>query len=274
MVVGIIIGASIFVQPTEVSRYVPSIPGVFAVWLAAGLLALAGALVCSELSSAFPETGGVYCFINETIPPAAGFLWGWAMFWSAHSGIVAAASVVFGRYVAYFTPLDDRGIRIVAIGGILLLSAVNYLGVRQGSRVQTIITAAKIIAIAAILILVAVLGKHAAAPTTATSLHFTISDFALAVGAGLFAFGGWHMVTYAAGETRNPEKTIPRALLIGTLTVTAGYLALNAACLYLLPLDRCTNSTRVAADAPNALVGSKVEAATSGLVLVSTIGSL
>jgi APA family basic amino acid/polyamine antiporter len=274
LVVGIIIGASIFVQPTEVSRYVPNIPGIFAVWLIAGLLTACGALVCAELSSAFPQTGGVYVFLNETISPTAGFLWGWAMFWSAHSGIVAAASVVFSRYVAYFTPLDDRGIRMVAIAGILLLSVVNYLGVRQGSRVQAIITAAKIIAIAAILVLVALLGKHAEASTTTASSHFTISDFALAVGAGLFAFGGWHMVTYAAGETRNPEKTIPRALLIGTLTVTACYLALNAACLYLLPLDRVTHSTRVAADAANALVGSKGAAAISGLVMVSTFGVL
>ncbi len=274
MVVGIIIGASIFVQPTEVSRYVPSIPGIFAVWLTAGLLTLCGALVCSELSSVYPKTGGVYVFLNETISPAAGFLWGWAMFWSAHSGIVAAASVVFGRYVAYFTPLDDKGIRIVAIGGILLLSAVNYLGVRQGSRVQAVITGAKLLAIGAILVLVVALGKRAAAPAATTPPHFSISDFALAVGAGLFAFGGWHMVTYAAGETRKPEKTIPRALLIGTLTVTACYVALNAACLYLLPLDRVIHSTRVAADAASALVGNKGAAAISGLVMVSTFGVL
>src|SRR5260370_1886787 len=274
MVVGIIIGASIFVQPTEVSRYVPSIPGIFAVWLTAGLLTLCGALVCSELSSVYPKTGGVYVFLNETISPAAGFLWGWAMFWSAHSGIVAAASVVFGRYVAYFTPLDDKGIRIVAIGGILLLSAVNYLGVRQGSRVEAVITGANLLGIAAILVLVVALGKRAAPPAATPPPHFSISDFALAVGAGLFAFGGWHMVTYAAGETRKPEKTIPRALLIGTLTVTACYVALNAACLYLLPLDRVIHSTRVAADAASALVGNKGAAAISGLVMVSTFAVL
>jgi basic amino acid/polyamine antiporter, APA family len=274
MVVGIIIGASIFVQPTEVSRYVPNIPGIFGVWLVAGLLTCCGALVCAELSSAFPQTGGVYVFLNETISPAAGFLWGWAMFWSAHSGIVAAASVVFGRYVAFFTPLDDRGIRIVAIGGILLLSAVNFLGVRQGSRVQAIITAAKIIAIAVILVLVAILGHRAPESTSAAPANFNISDFALAVGAGLFAFGGWHMVTYASGETRNPEKTIPRALLIGTLTVTVCYVALNGVCLYLLPLNVVTHSTRVAADAASALVGNKGAAAISGLVMVSAFGVL
>jgi len=275
MVVGIIIGVSIFVQPTEVSRYVPNIPGIFAVWLIAGLLTLCGALVCAELSSAFPQTGGVYVFLNETISPAAGFLWGWAMFWSAHSGIIAASSVVFGRYVAYFAPLDDRGVRVVAVAAILLLSGVNYVGVRQGSGLQALVTGAKILGIVVILVLVVVLGKpREAVAAVAPPSHFAISDFALAVGAGLFAFGGWHMVTYAAGETRKPEKTIPRALLIGTLTVTACYVALNAACLYLLPLDKVIHSTRVAADAANVLVGSKGAGAISGLVMVSAFGVL
>lgn len=274
MVVGIIIGVSIFVQPTEVSRYVPNIPGIFAVWLIAGLLTACGALVCAELSSAFPQTGGVYVFLNETISPAAGFLWGWAMFWIAHSGIIAASSVVFGRYVAYFAPLDDTGIRIVAIAGILLLSAVNYAGVRQGSGLQAIVTAAKILGIVALLVFVIVLGKSHAPQASTASAEFSIGDFARAIGAGLFAFGGWHMVTYAAGETRQPEKTIPRALLIGTLIVTACYIALNAACLYLLPLNQVIKSTRVAADAANMLVGPKGAAAISGLVLVSAFGVL
>src|SRR6266446_2941217 len=142
MVVGIIVGASIFVQPSEINRHVPTVPGVLSVWIAAGILTLFGALVCARLSAAFPRTGGVYVFLKETLSPAFGFLWGWAMFWSAHSGIIAASSV-------------------------------------------------------------------------------------------LFAFGGWHMVTYTAGETRDPVRTIPRALLIGTLTVTTIYVLLNAAYLYL-----------------------------------------
>src|SRR5260221_5492821 len=99
MVVGIIIGASIFVQPTEVSRFVPSIPGIFAVWLLAGLLTLCGAPVCAELSSAFPRTGGVYVFLKETISPVAGFLLVLGMLWSIHSGIICATSVVLGRFI-------------------------------------------------------------------------------------------------------------------------------------------------------------------------------
>src|SRR5664279_4177568 len=101
MVVGIIIGASIFVQPAEIARLVPSIPAVFVVWISAGLLTLFGALCCAELASAFPRAGGVYVFLKETYSPAIGFLWGWTMFWIMHSGIIAAIAVVFARYVGY-----------------------------------------------------------------------------------------------------------------------------------------------------------------------------
>src|SRR5713226_7736434 len=90
MVAGIILGASIFVQPSEISRHVPNIPAMLGVWLLAGVLTLCGALVCAELASAFPQTGGVYIFLKEGVSPVAGFLWGWAMFWSVHSGIIAA----------------------------------------------------------------------------------------------------------------------------------------------------------------------------------------
>ncbi|MGH9720219.1 MAG: APC family permease [Bryobacteraceae bacterium] len=275
MVAGIIIGASIFVQPSEINRLVPSTPGVLGVWFVAGLLTLAGALVCAELTSALPQTGGVFVFLKETLSPACGFLWGWAMFWSVHSGIIAASSVIFARYAGSFLPLDDLGIRLTAIAGVLLLSAVNYAGVRQGSRLQTIVTAAKLLAIVLILALAFALG-HASAPSTTAPAPaaFSLREFLQAVGAALFTFGGWHMVTYAAGETRDPQRTIPKSLLIGTLIVTASYIALNAAYLYLLPLDRVTSSTRVAADAASMLAGPRGAAVVSALVILSSLGVL
>jgi APA family basic amino acid/polyamine antiporter len=147
MVVGTIIGASIFVQPSEITRLMPSVGGIVLVWLAAGVLTMCGALVCAELSSALPRTGGVYVFLTESFSPALGFLWGWAMFWSMHSGIIAAIAVVFARHVGIFVPLDPLGQKLVAVSVILVLSAVNYIGVKHGGRVQTIFTAAKVIAI-------------------------------------------------------------------------------------------------------------------------------
>jgi APA family basic amino acid/polyamine antiporter len=275
MVAGIIIGASIFVQPSEVNRHVPSVGGVLSVWVAAGILTLFGALVCAELSSAFPRTGGVYVFLKETLSPGCGFLWGWAMFWSAHSGIIAASSVIFARYVAYFVPMGDWGIRATAVGGIVLLSFINYLGVRQGSMLQTVVTVAKVAVIAVLLVMVPMVGPAArAASATGAAAPVAFREFVLAVSAALFAYGGWHMVTYTAGETRNPEKTIPRALLMGCLVVTACYVALNAAYLYLLPLAQVTASKRVAADAAMAMAGARGAAAISALVILSATGVL
>jgi APA family basic amino acid/polyamine antiporter len=274
MVVGIIIGASIFVQPSEVSRHVSTIPAMFGVWAAAGLLSICGALVSARLATAFPHTGGIYVYLKETMSPALGFLWGWAMFWSAHSGIIAAISMVLARYAAVLVPMDDREMKLVAIGCILLLSAVNYVGVRAGSTVQTTFTIAKIAAIAAILIAVATLVPPAAHSENVVSGPQGFSEFLLAISAGLFAYGGWHQVTYAAGETIEPKKTIPRALMVGMAIVTTCYLALNAAYLHVLPLKTVLNSQHIAADAASVLMGPRAAALVAGLVIVSAFGGL
>jgi len=279
MVAGTIIGASIFVQPSEIIRHVPTTGGMMAAWLVCGLLTLCGALVCAELASVYPRSGGVYVFLSEVFSPALGFLWGWAMLWSIHSGIIAAIAVVFARYVGFFVPLDDMGVRGVAVAGILIFSLVNYFGVRSGSAVQTLLTAAKLAAIAAVLVFAAVKSHPSTLPAVVagTSPAFqglSFQGFILAMSAGLFAYGGWHMVTYPAGETRDPERTIPRALLLGVLIVTACYLGLNAAYLSILPADQVAASTRIAADAATALVGPSAGLFIAALVIVSALGSM
>jgi APA family basic amino acid/polyamine antiporter len=272
MVVGTILGASIFVQPSVVTGHVPSVAGVFLVWAVAGVLTLFGSLVSAELASAYPQTGGVYVFLRNAFSPALGFLWGWAMFWTMHSGIIAAIGMVFARYAAFFLPLGDLGVKVVAIAAILALSVVNYLGVKEGSVLQTAFTIGKLIAVAGIIVVGFALG--AGLP------HFVPSDnpapaaFGPALIAGLFTFGGWHMVTYAAGETRDPERTVPRALVFGTLIVTACYVALNAVYLFVLPLDEVARSTRIAADAADALLGTGGGAFMAALVMFSTFGAL
>jgi basic amino acid/polyamine antiporter, APA family len=274
MVVGIIIGASIFVQPSEVSRHVSTIHAMFGVWSAAGIISIAGALVSASLAAAFPQTGGIYVYLKETISPSAGFLWGWAMFWSAHSGIIAAVAVVFARYIGVLFSLSDMGLRMIAIACILFLSAINYFGVRAGSTVQTAFTIAKLAAIAGILIAVVVMSPPQVHSAAVINPPHGAREFLLAISAGLFAFGGWHQVTYAAGETYNPEKTIPRALLIGMAIVTVAYLSLNAAYLHVLPLNTVLNSQHVAADAASVLVGPRAAAIVAGLVIVSAFGGL
>ena len=217
MVVGIIVGASIFVQPSEIARIVPDARGVLAVWLLAGVLTLFGALVCAELASAFPRSGGVYVFLREAWSPAAGFLWGWAMFWVMHSGIVAAIAVIVGRF-------SGGNATVVAITAIVLLSAINYIGVQQGSALQTFFTIAKIAALVVVLASM----EHRLQPVAQLHrLKPVLHDLLLAVSAALFTYGGWHMVTYSAEETRDPEKTIPRALILGIAIVTICYVWLN-----------------------------------------------
>jgi basic amino acid/polyamine antiporter, APA family len=275
MVVGTIIGASIFVQPSEITRQMPSVGGIVLVWLAAGVLTLFGALVCAELASAFPQTGGVYRFLREAYSPAIGFLWGWAMFWSMHSGIIAAIATVFARYASVFVGLDPRA---MAVGVIVVLSAVNYVGVRHGGLVQNIFTSAKLLAIAVIIgagIVWTGVGVDAPAHASqAAAGDVTLRGFILAIAAGLFAYGGWHMVTYTAGETRDAARTLPRALLIGTLIVTACYAGLNAIYLRLLPLEAVRASTRVAADAADVLFGGGGARMMAILVMVSTFGAV
>jgi APA family basic amino acid/polyamine antiporter len=303
MVVGIIIGASIFVQPSEITGPVPSLTGAAVVWLVAGLLTFFGALVAAELASTFTESGGVYVYLREAFSPLMGFLWGWAMFWTMHTGIIAAIAMVFARYLAYFLPLGPWGLRGAAVAAILFLSWVNYLGVKQGSNLQAAFTGAKVLAIILMIVVGFALGSPAesasvmvgadlvALPTAESAANAaasvdavvaapagflggaTLQDFLIALVAGLFAFGGWHMVTYSSEETTDSRKTIPRALMLGVLIVTVCYVALNAVYFYVLPLDTVINSDRVAADAADAIVGHG-GVFMSALVVFSTFGAI
>ena len=275
MVVGIIVGVSIFVQPSEVTRLAANQRGAMLVWLAAGVLTLCVALVCAELAWLFPETGGVYVFLKRIYSPALGFLWGWSMFWVAHTGILAAIAVVLARYAAAFFGLGELGVRMLAVAAILLVSIVQYLGVKLGSAVQVALTAAKLAAIAVICVLVFALGgaTHRALPAEAAH-PVAMTNFGLAVAAGLFSFGGFHMLTYTAGEVRDPQRTIPRALVFGVLIVTACYALLNAAYLYVMPISAVAQSTRVATDAVSRVLGPQSSAAITLVIILSALGSL
>ena len=276
MVVGTIIGASIFLQPSEITGQVPTVTAILLVWAVSGVLTLIGALVCAELASTFPQAGGVYVYLREAYHPSVGFLWGWAMFWIMHSGIIAAIAMVFARYTGYFVSLGDWGTKLVAVGAIVVLSGVNYLGVRHGTLVQTAFTVGKLAAIALIIVAGAALGtrvpEHFVPSASATDVG--VSDFLTALVAGLFAFGGWHMVTYNAAETVDPKRTIPRALVVGTLIVTVCYVAMNAVYMYVLPIDTVASSTRVAADLADALLGFGGGSIMSGVVMFSAFGAL
>jgi basic amino acid/polyamine antiporter, APA family len=275
-VVGTIIGSSIFVQASEITLLVPDPIAVVLAWAVAGALTLVGALVCAELASAYPRTGGVYVYLKEIYSPLLGFVWGWATFWSMHTGILAAIATVFARYAGFFVPLDDTGLRAVAIGAIVVLSAVNYVGVRFGGGVQTAFTAVKVLAVLAIIILGWALSGDVqpSALDNVPTVTVTLTNFSLAVAAGLFAFGGWHMVTYTAEETIDPTRTIPRSLMIGIAVVTVCYIGLNAVYLRVLPIEKVMTSARVAADTFEVLVGAGGAGLIAALVMFSAFGAL
>jgi APA family basic amino acid/polyamine antiporter len=276
MVAGTIIGASIFVQPSQVTGQVPSFAGAAIVWLLAGGLTLMGALVTAELASTFPQTGGVYVYLREAYGPLAGFLWGWAMFWTMHTGIIAAIAMVMASYVGFLADIGPRAQRVVAIAAVLALSWINFFGVRQGSLLQTAITATKV----AVIVIMVTIGLALGSPQNVVlgdggllgggGLSGLLSGLA----AGLFAFGGWHMVTYNAGETVAPTTTIPRSLMLGVLIVTACYVALNAVYFWILPIEQVIASQRIAADAAEAVLGFGAGAVMTGLVIFSALGAL
>jgi basic amino acid/polyamine antiporter, APA family len=275
MVVGIIVGASIFVQPSEVTRLVPNRSGVILAWLVSGVLTLCAALVCAELSRLFPDTGGIYVFLKQIYSPALGFLWGWTMFFVMHAGILAAIAVVLARYAGYFFGLGETGVRLLAMAAILFVSFIQYLGVKPGSAVQVTLTAAKVCAIALLCGVIFTLGTtahHGVSASLDQPIH--LASFGLAVAAGLFAFGGWHMVSYSAGETRNPERTIPRALVLGVFIVTACYTLLNATYLYVMPLSSVAASTHVASEVMERVLGPAGGKAITVVIIVSALGSL
>ncbi|HEU4630717.1 MAG TPA: amino acid permease [Gemmatimonadaceae bacterium] len=276
MVVGIIVGASIFVQPSAIAAQIATPRGILLVWAAAGLLTLVGSLVVAELASAWPRSGGVYVFLRDAYSPAVGFLWGWAMFWSMHSGIVAAIAVVFARYVGTWIPKGEAGTRATAVAGIVVLTAVNYVGVRQGSAVQAALTLLKVLAVALIVIVgfMAPVAPGAGMTGAPDAAGLSTPAFVAALVAGLFAYGGWHMVSYAAEETVDPVRTIPRALLLGTITVTVLYVGVNAAYLRVLPLAEVRTSTRVVADFADVVIGSGGARLMAALVVLSALGAM
>ena len=276
IVAGIIIGASIFVQPSEIILAVPNRNAAIAVWFAAGLLTLIGALVIAELSSAWPASGGVYVYLNRAFSPALGFLWGWAMFWTMHTGIIAIIAMVFARYAGAFVAVGPVASKAMAITAVLVLSAVNVRGITHGSALQVALTVVKVLALVLIIGMAFLLGDPVvtvASPAGGAG-GVTADGVVKALIAGLFAYGGWHMVSYTAEETVDPTRTIPRALVIGTLTVTVLYVLANAAYLHVLGVERVAASTRVAAELADAIIGPTGGRIVSALVMLSALGAM
>lgn len=277
LVVGGIIGSGIFFTPAEVARALPGSGAILGVWILGGALALAGALTYAELGAMLPDAGGPYVYIRHGFGPLPAFLYGWMNLLSISSGAIAAVAMGFAGYLARFVSLDPVGGRLgVATATIVVLALANVAGIRPGAFLQNVLTAAKIVALAALIVggfaLWSALGAPPAVTDAPAPRPSALAGFAAAFVAVLFTIGGWQQMNMVAGEIRDPERTIPRALLVGILIVVAIYLGANAVYLRALGRDGLAASAAVAADAATRLVGSRGATFITISAMISILG--
>jgi APA family basic amino acid/polyamine antiporter len=293
IVVGTVIGSGIFLVPRAMVLRVGSPSMVFVVWVFGGLLSLCGALSYAELAAAMPEAGGEYVYLREAYGPLWGFLYGWTQMWVAKSGSIATLATGFFYYLTNFfpvldgvfytvplplgahgAPLELRYGQLLAMALILFLAAVNYFGVKLGGEIQIIVTIVKVLLIAFIIVAGLGFGKaHAAAPAAA-ALPLTIAGVFGALVAALWAYDGWNNVSMVASEIRRPQRSLPLALIGGTLAVIVIYLAANAAYFHVLTAQQVGASERVAADMMRRVVGNWGAHAVSIAAMISIFAAL
>jgi APA family basic amino acid/polyamine antiporter len=278
LVAGGVIGSGIFRKPGVMAAQLGSPEALLGVWLLAGVITLFGALTNAEIAAAIPETGGQFVFFDRLYGPFVAFLYGWAAFIVFQTGSITAVCYVFAEYgmqllplpslpeastafsfrlpfLGDITPLKDFTAKCVAAVVILLLTAVNYVGVRFGGLVQNVVTLAKIAAMVTLVMLVFMPPPEGSLSNLTTdSLSISPSGLgwwgavAAALAGAFWAYDGWNKITYVAGEVKNPQRNVPRGLVIGMLLVTLLYLLMNAAYSYVMPIDDMAQSKLVAAN--------------------------
>ena len=275
VVIGGIIGSGIFINPYLVARILDTPTLVLAAWVMGGAVALAGAFAYAELGQLMPRAGGQYVYLRDAWHPVVGFLYGWALLFMIETGAMAAVAIAFAQYALKLAGADPASARLVAVLTIVLLSIVNYVGVKPGSRVLNVFVVLKVGALAAIIVFAWIVP---AAPAWLTAGRADTPSGALAFGAALipilFAYGGWQNANYVAEEMRDPERHLPRSLVIGTLAVVAIYVLVNIAYLRALGLEGLAATTTPAADAAARWLGASGERFVSAAIAISTFGFL
>jgi basic amino acid/polyamine antiporter, APA family len=274
-VVGGIIGGGIFRTPAAVAERAGSVGLTLAVWITGGAVALAGAFCFGELGARRPRAGGGYVYLRETFGPLPAFLYGWTLLLVIATGAIAAVAVLFADYALALLGLPDAWTLPVAVGSVVLLSGVNYLGVRPGAVTQNLFTVLKLLALA---LLVGV-GLGLAAPAVATAPEPAaqgkgIVAFGAALVPVLFTYGGWQQTNFIAEEIVEPERTLPRALVLGVVIVVAVYLSANLAYLRVLGLGGLAASTAPAAEVMERLLGPRGASVIAAGIAVSSFGFL
>ncbi|MGC9994632.1 MAG: amino acid permease [Terriglobia bacterium] len=276
IVMGIMIGSAIFIVPAEVTREVGSERAALGVWIISGILSLFGALSFAELASMFPQAGGQYVYLREAYGHLVSFLCGWTFFLAVQSGGISTVAVGFAQYLADFFPINPVQQKLAGSLAIVVLTAINYRGVREAGWLQSVLTGAKVGAMVALVALGFALvhghpvGGVVKLPTPA-GWGF-LSSFGVAMVAALWAYDGWNNGTFAADEVKNPERNIPLGLMLGTGAVVVIYILVNLVYYHVLPLVTVAQSPRVAAEAGTRLFGRSGAHWVSLAIIVAMLG--
>jgi basic amino acid/polyamine antiporter, APA family len=303
IVAGSMIGSGIFRKPATMAGQLMSPELLIIVWIVAGIFTFIGALTNSEIAGMIDATGGQYVYFKKMYGNATAFFYGWSILAVIQTGSQAAIAYVFAEYLGYFfkypqfshsvqnfsifipvighiQPFLDFGTKGVAIICILFLTGVNYFGVIFGGVVQTIMTSIKIASIIILAILLFIVGSGSMSNVytnfsiPANVSHNLIAVFGLALAGAFWAYDGWNNVTFVAGEIKQPQRNVPRALLLGTLIVMGVYVLINVAFLYVLPVGVMAKSPLVAASAAQVIFGTSGASIISIAVIISTFGAL
>ena len=283
IVMGGIVGSGIFINPYVVAEQVHTPALILGAWIAGGVIALGGAFIWAELAATMPRVGGQYAYLREAYHPAIAFLYGWVLLLVIQTGGMAAVAVTFAKYFLQLAPmhLSESLLATLALG---MLTAVNCVGVRAGSAVQSALMVLKIVAISALvlfgMIFLAHRGVLSATPVPpAGSLDHRISfNLITAFGAALvpvlFSYGGWQTANFIAEEIREPRKNLPRALVIGVIGVILLYLSVNFVCVYVLGADGLASTTVPASAVMRVALGSKGAMLIAVGITISALGFL
>jgi amino acid transporter len=279
VLIGSTIGSGIFRVPSAIATEVGSVGAIALIWVVGALVALFGALTLAELASIYPRTGGIYVFLKETYGPLPAFLFGWTELLVIRPSALGAIAILFAEYLQYLIPTHLQvflPVRVVAAAAIVLLATANIRSVSWGAAVQNVSTVAKVAALVGLALVAFIWGDGGtgALATPMTFAPLSWGGFGVALIAVLWAYDGWADLTFMAGEVRDPGRTLPRALLGGTLAIVAIYLVVNLAYLYVLPVEEMAGSKLVATAAAEKIFRTAGASIVAAMVMVSAFGAL
>jgi APA family basic amino acid/polyamine antiporter len=275
IVIGTVIGSGIFIVPAStLGQTGGDVKAALLVWLVAGVLSLLGALTYGEMGAANPDAGGLYVYLRDAFGELPAFLYGWTALLVIASGSTATLAVAFSNYLGQLVPISAAMGRVVAVLMIIAVMLINVRGTRESSNVQNWSTGLKAAALVGLSVLLLVAGGgsrgHAMAPAIASpATHLSFSMFATAMIGVLWAYEGWQYATFAAGETRDPQRTFPRGIIVGTACIIVIYVLANLGYVAALDPVRASQSQRIAADAVGAVLGPIAGKLIAAVILVS-----